>query len=115
MPNRKLTVIAEVHGGVEPGLTEDHHPCHLVKEDVVVERQHVHQAHPPHQRDGIPQDKKEHENSVEVDTECVGPREHEEIVGLGAITVVPKPDDINHDDREFVVNYQKIKRTFLYL
>ena len=88
---QELTVIAKVHGSVEPGLAEDDHPRHLVKEDVMVQWQHVHQAHPPHQRDGVPQDEEEHYDGVEVDAEGVGPREHEEIVRLGAVAVVPEP------------------------
>ena len=70
----QLTIIADVHGCVKPGLAEDHHSCHLVKEDVVVEGQYVCQAHPPHQRDSVPQDEEEHNDSVEVYTECIGPR-----------------------------------------
>ena len=63
-----------MHGCVKPGLAEDYHPCHLVKEDVMVEGQYMCQAHPPHQRDSVPQDEEEHNDSVEVYTECIGPR-----------------------------------------
>ena len=63
----------------------------------------MYQAHPPHQCDCVPQDEEEHDDGVEVDAESIGPREHEEIVGLGAITIVPKPVKINHCNKDFAL------------
>lgn len=86
-----LTEIAEMHGSVKPSLAEYHHSSHFVKEYVVVEWQHLHEAHPPQQRDGVPHDEEENKDRVEVQAEPVGPRKHEEVVGLSAITLVPSP------------------------
>ena len=62
-----------------------------IEKDLVVGWQQLHQAHSPHQCVCIPQDEEEDNDSVEVEAERVGPGEHEEVVGLGSITVVPKP------------------------
>ena len=76
---------------MKPRLAEYHQSGHFVKEDVVVERQHLHEAHPPHQSDGVTQDEEENEDRVEVEAEPIGPREHEEVVWLSAVTLVPAP------------------------
>ena len=80
-----------MHDSVKPGLAEYHQSSHFVEEDVIIERQHFYEAHPPHQCDGVPQDEEENNDSVEVEAESVCSREHEEVVWLGAITLVPSP------------------------
>ena len=86
-----------MHDCMEPGLAEDDHSGHLVEKDVVVKWEHMQKAHSPHQCDCVPQDEEEYNDSVEVEAEPVGPGEHEEVVGLGSITVVPKPVCIGPD------------------
>ena len=76
---------------MKPRLAEYHQSGHFVKENVVVERQHLHEAHPPHQSDGVPQDEEENDDRVQVQAESIRPREHEEVVRLSAITLVPIP------------------------
>ena len=80
-----------MHHGVKPRLAEYHQSCNFVEENVVVKGQNLHEAHPPHQRDGVPQDEEENDDRVEVQAEPIGPREHEEVVWLGAITLKPAP------------------------
>ena len=86
-----LTEITKVHDSVKPGLAENHQSSHFVEKDVVVERQHFYKAHPPHQCDGVPQDEEENDDRIEVQAKSIRPREHEEVVWLGAITLVPSP------------------------
>ena len=80
-----------MHHGVKPRLAEYHQSCNFVEENVVVKGQNLHEAHPPHQRDGVPQDEEENDDRVEVQAEPIGPREHEIVVRLGAITLEPLP------------------------
>ena len=58
---------------------------------MVVKWEHFHETHPPHQGDGVPQDEEEDDDCVEVQAEPIGPCEHEEVVWLRAIALVPIP------------------------